>query len=98
MGPISVIRMEFAAPTGKQLLNPSATIRVMPFSPSHLPWWGWLLCTLGAWVVCATAFAASDKAEGAYGGLAVLIAVVSGLSGFVTAVMAVILFVKWVFP
>jgi len=76
---------------------PSATIRAMPFSPSALPWWGWLLCTLGAWVVCATAFAASDKGEGAYGGLAVLIAVVSALSGFVTAAMAGILFVKWVF-
>lgn len=79
-------------------VNPSATIRAMPFSPSALPWWGWLFCTFGAWVVCAIAFAASDAVKGTYRALAVLIAVVSGLSGFVTAVMAVILFVKWVFP
>ena len=66
----------------------------MPFSPSDLPWWGWLLCSFGAWIVCAIAAAFAQSKNG--GCLAVLVAFISGLAGCVTGIMALILFVKWV--
>ena len=33
----------------------------MPFSPSDLLWWQWLLCSLGAWIVCVIASAVIEK-------------------------------------
>jgi hypothetical protein len=68
----------------------SATIRAMSISPSALPWWGWLLCSVGAFIgsiLCA------NRKDG--GCLALLLAFVSGLIGFITGGMAVILFIKW---
>ena len=66
----------------------------MPFSPSDLPWWGWLLCSIGAWIVCAIAAAFSDEGDG--GCLAVLVAIISGLAGAITGIMGLVLFIKWV--
>jgi hypothetical protein len=68
----------------------------MPFSPSDLPWWGWLLCSLGAWVVYVIAHAFTEDVKGAGGCLAIPIALISGLAGLITGAMAVIRFVKWV--
>lgn len=65
-------------------------------SPSDLAWWGWLLCSLGAWIVCIIAANIASAVEGEVGCLVWLIAVVSGLIGAATGVMGVILFVKWV--
>ena len=64
----------------------------MPFSPSDLSWWGWLLCSIAAWVVCIFASALTEKG----GCLAGLIALMAGVAGTVTGVMGAILFVKWV--
>jgi hypothetical protein len=68
----------------------------MPISPSDLPWWGWLLCSLGAWVVCVIAQTFSDADDEKGGCLAALISAGSALIGLITGAMAVILFVKWV--
>lgn len=72
----------------------------MPISPSDLPWWGWLLCSVGAFIVaaisggiCSVSF---DKDKNGAGCLALLVAVPSGLISLGTAIMGVILFVKWV--
>jgi hypothetical protein len=71
----------------------------MPFSPSDLPWWGWLLCSLGAWAVCwVTLFVLPVLSEEGWLArcLCVLVRIVSGLAGLVTGAMAIVLFVKWV--
>ena len=67
----------------------------MPINPSDLPWWGWLLCSLAAWVACFIGAAFRDT-EGKTGCLAVVFAYVSGLTGFITGAIALIRFVKWV--
>lgn len=70
----------------------------MPFSPSDLPWWGWILVSFAAWIVCAFGVSmASAKDDGGLGGCGgVLLASIAGLTGTVTAIMGIILFVKWV--
>ena len=66
-------------------------------SPSDLPWWGWLLCSFGAWIVCAIFFVINDESETAYGGcLSAFTFCITGLAGIITGTMALILFVKWV--
>jgi hypothetical protein len=72
---------------------PDATIPAMPFSPSDLPWWGWLLCSAVAWIFCAIFSAVASEKSGC---LAALAALASGLIGAVTGVMGVVLFIKWV--
>jgi len=71
----------------------AATISPVPISPSDLPWWGWLLCSLGAGVISWIAIEVSESKNGC---LAALAAFVSGLIAVITGVMGVILFVKWV--
>jgi hypothetical protein len=66
----------------------------MLFSPSDLPWWGWLLCSVGAWFVCMIAGAIGNSQK--QGCLAGFVALVSGLIGAITGLISVILFVKWV--
>jgi hypothetical protein len=67
----------------------------MPISPSDLPWWGWLLCSFGAWGTCwVMAFLNEDSDSGGF--LLVLTAIVSGLAGLLTGIMGVVLFVKWI--
>ena len=66
----------------------------MPFSPSDLLWWQWLLCSVGAGIVCGIASAFVDNKDA--GCLAILVAFVAGLAGFITGIMGLILFVKWV--
>lgn len=73
----------------------------MPISPSDLPWWGWILCAIGAGIVALiTGIFASVKFEGneidGAGCLSVLVAIVSGLGALGMGVMGIILFVKWV--
>jgi hypothetical protein len=66
----------------------------MPISPSDLPWWGWLLCSIAAWIVVAIASVLSRKRRrGCY---AALIAAIAGLVGLVTGLIAVFRFIKWV--
>jgi hypothetical protein len=72
----------------------------VPISPSDLPWWGWLLWSIGAWVVtliaggiCSVSY--ENKKDGA-GCLALLVAIPSGLIAAGTGIMGVVLFVKWI--
>jgi FtsH-binding integral membrane protein len=62
-------------------------------SPSDLPWWGWMLCSLGAWI--AFGFAAQEE-QTTQNGLFAILAGITGLVGLVTGGIAVTLFVKWV--
>ena len=64
----------------------------MPISASSLPWWGWLLCSLGAFIVGGVAHLFIDGKNN--GCLSVLVAALAGLTGIGTGVMGVILFVK----
>jgi hypothetical protein len=73
----------------------TARMPAMPFSPSDLSWWGWLLVSFGAWIVCVIAANLIESSKGG-GCLATLVAVASGITGAITGVMGVILFVKWV--
>ena len=65
--------------------------------PSNLPWWGWLLCSLATCIVCVIASFAGKIAAGGKdrGGLSMLVAFASGISGLFAGAMAVIFFVKW---
>ena len=64
-------------------------------SPSDLPWWGWLLCSVGAWVVCAVAKGFDDESSG-MNLSAVSLSIFAGVIAFATGAVAVIRFVKWV--
>lgn len=76
----------------------------MPFSPSDLPWWGWLIAS-GATLFVAALFggvsSASFKHKGSsfmatVGCFGVMAAAAFGLIGALTGAVGVILFVKWV--
>jgi hypothetical protein len=60
-------------------------------SPSALPWWGWLTCSL----ICLVAYAISmdDGVEGCGCGVVTLLV---GLAGLITGGLAIVRFVKWV--
>jgi len=64
----------------------------MPISASSLPWWGWLLCSLGAFVVGGIAHVFTDDKK--TGCLNILIAALAGLTGFVTAITGLIVLVR----
>ena len=63
-----------------------------PISPSALPWWGWLLCAAGCWIVSTIAYIYSERD----GCLPVIIAGISGLAGAICGLIGLIRFVKWV--
>jgi len=64
----------------------------MPISASSLPWWGWLACSLGAFVVGGIAHLVIDGKNN--GCLSVLVAALAGLTGIGAGVMAAIVLVK----
>jgi hypothetical protein len=73
----------------------------MPFSPSGLPWWGWLLCAGVSTVVMIIAGAGSktlfDETENVGTGcLVFLLAIASGLAAATSGLIGIVLFVKWV--
>src|SRR5580692_10113985 len=83
--------------------NPDATIPAMPFSPSDLPWWGWLLSSVVtlevaviSWVIFARCHDHQSSATSALGYIALLFTVPAALVGVLTGLMGIVLFVKWV--
>jgi len=67
----------------------------MPFSPSDLPWWGWLICSFVAFGTCIICVLISDRvSKGEW--FWAIVNLLAGLVGLVTGAMALILFVKWV--
>ena len=65
----------------------------MPFSPSDIPWWGWLLCAVMSGIVCLIAAGICEETDGKISGT---IAVLSGATGSLVAIIGIIRFVKWV--
>ncbi len=82
----------------------SATIPAMPFSPSDLPWWGWLVCsvvalavTYASWIIFDRCHDDPNSATGAFGYVALIfVAIPAGLIGMLVGLMGIVLFVKWV--
>jgi hypothetical protein len=66
----------------------------MLLRPAYLPWWGWVLCSVGATITCIISFVIVDQGKGNRW-FALLIAMVSGFAGLVTGAMGFILFIKW---
>ncbi len=69
----------------------------MPFSPSDLPWWGWLLCSIGAFSVCFLAVVFADSSQpSARRSLIIVVLFGSGLAGLASGILGLVLFVKWI--
>jgi hypothetical protein len=69
----------------------------MPFSPSDLPWWGWLLCSIGTGIVCLWFIALVGSNDSAFRrGFMGLVIFLSGLTALITGLMGLIRFIKWV--
>lgn len=68
-------------------------------SPTDLPWWGWMLCAIGAFVVSffSVIYASNESnTPGKSGGFAYFLAVMFGLTTVGTGLIGIIRFVKWV--
>lgn len=66
----------------------------MPFSPTALPWWGWLTCALVLLVLSRLAWESSDPDEAMGCGWSVL-AVALLLLALLTGGVGLVQFVKW---
>jgi len=65
----------------------------MPFNPSDLPWWGWLLCAVGAGIFSVFCYLSYDEGDG---GLLVLVgSVVGAVATLLLTVIGLVRFVKW---
>ncbi len=64
-------------------------------SPSDLPWWAWLLCSIGILVVSSfiywtiSIFTGEDNVSGC------IVSIILGLLALFCAIIGVIRFVKW---
>ena len=68
----------------------------MPFSPSDFEWWMWALFAAGFLLVCIVCcFVADASKHSAVAVLFGLMAVVLGVGFFGCAVVALVLFAKW---
>ena len=66
-------------------------------NPSDLAWWQWLLIGAGSGLVCVSCAAILDRAKDwTVRGLTWLIAAASGLAAFISVIIGLIRFVKWV--
>jgi hypothetical protein len=73
----------------------------MLISPSDLPWWGWLLCSLAAWIAFGIGGIMKIAARGEgtpvlVGCLGVLLEIASAAVGVVTGAIGIVLFARWV--
>jgi len=75
----------------------------MPFRPSDLPWWGWLLWGLlmgtvavACWAIFSLYYNRKSMAERAFAWLALAASIPVGLIGGIAGLMGIVLFVKWV--
>jgi hypothetical protein len=65
----------------------------MPFSASDLSWWGWLLCSTVASLVCLASVKYADKQFSLWGWL---VALLTGLVGLFCGVIGAVRFIKWI--
>lgn len=63
----------------------------MPFTPTALSWWGWLLCALALLLLSRLAWESSDEHEAAGCGAAAFLLLLALLTGGIGLVQ----FVKW---
>jgi len=66
----------------------------MPFSPSALAWWGWLLVALGCAIVTTIAGYAADS-QRRQRILWLFIATLAGLATMLFGIIGVVRLVKW---
>ena len=73
----------------------------MPISPSDLPWWGWFLCCVGAWIIGGIAVSVSsvcaehdESRPLSYVGY--LVSFAFGAAGLLAGAISIIRLVKWV--
>ena len=63
-------------------------------SPSDIPWWGWLLCSIGAGLVALLiALVSSTREKKFY--FSIVMYYVFGISAVVCGIIGIIRFVKW---
>ncbi len=62
-------------------------------TPADLPWWGWLLCAVGAGVLGAALTSLANKENGC---LATVIRNLAFIGALILFVIGIIRFIKWV--
>jgi hypothetical protein len=68
----------------------------MLINASALPWWGCLLCGVGAGIAALTAFRIVDITEdGAWAMAWWLVGIVAGLGGLISFALGLVRFAKW---
>jgi hypothetical protein len=65
----------------------------MPISPSDLPWWGWLLCAIGAGILSGFSYVLYEESDG--GWMVFVVSIVSGIATVPLAILGIVRFVKW---
>jgi len=65
----------------------------MPFQPSDLAWWAWLLCAVGFWIAANTVTSWADRSGNWF---ARLLSWTCAAGMVLCLVLALIRFVKWV--
>jgi hypothetical protein len=68
----------------------------LPFSPSDLPWWVWLVAGVVLCVVAAVIFAVASEIGEAGGCICAIIALVLSLAGGLCLIIGIVRLVKWV--
>jgi hypothetical protein len=68
----------------------------MPFSPSDLEWWVWLLIAFGAFISATICMALVDGIRNVTARFIIgLTAFISGITALVTGLIGIVRFVKW---
>jgi|HubBroStandDraft_4_1064222.scaffolds.fasta_scaffold3657226_1 hypothetical protein len=65
----------------------------MPIRPSDLPWWGWLLCAVGAGIVSVVCYMSHEEGDG--GWMAFVVSIVGAVATLLLFVIGLVRFVKW---
>jgi len=70
-----------------------------PISPSDLPWWGWLLCSLGTGLVAfhASALSEDSSSKGGFGyATGIAVGLILGLISLLCGIIGIVRLVKWI--
>jgi len=65
----------------------------LPISPKAMPFWGWLFCATGCWLVLRVAAAAQDRYGGPIYGAVIT---TSGIAAVFCAIVGILRFLNWV--
>ena len=65
----------------------------LPFSPSALPWWGWMLCAAG----CAAVALMSNSSHNKYGGsISGALTAAGGIAAFILGFIGIYRYMNWI--